>query len=127
MSTFKVGDLVRRKWGTGGNGFIAEGKEFIVYGLDPEGFIIDSYGKYHYAENLELVKNNKIMNTLEKFSLAFKKEPEKSYRKAGITNGDDLLTDEGTKVFLSYLLTKHPEFKTEVVDGILAEETKDCK
>lgn len=62
------------------------------------------------------------MSLLEKAALAFKKEPEKSFRKAGVTNGDDILTDEGTKVFLGFLLKKHgEEFKKEVVDPILKE------
>lgn len=69
------------------------------------------------------VINKKNMNITEKFLLAFKKEPEKSFRKAGITNGDDLLTDEGQQVFLSWLLQKHgSDFKSEVVDGLLESE-----
>ncbi len=76
---------------------------------------------------LELIKSQNIMSNLtEKFALAFKKEPEKSFRKAGITNGDDLLTEDGVKVFLGWLLQQNGEkFKTEVVDGILAEMEKE--
>ncbi len=71
------------------------------------------------------VKNNKNMNIKESFTLAFKKEPEKSFRKTGITNGDDFLTEDGMKIFLSWLLNKHGiEFKKEVVDGLLAEQEK---
>jgi hypothetical protein len=64
------------------------------------------------------------MNIKEKFVLALTKEPQKSFRKAGITNGDDILTDEGTKVFLSWLLHKKyaDEFKTEVVNELLKKE-----
>lgn len=70
--------------------------------------------------------NNIIMsNLVEKFALAVMTEPNKSLRKAGITNGDNLLTEEGQRVFLSWLLSKNAaEFKTEVVDPILAEEEK---
>jgi hypothetical protein len=58
-----------------------------------------------------------------KFLLAFKSEPDRSFRKAGITNGDDFLTDDGQKIFLSWLLKKHgDDFKTAVVDDLLAEE-----
>lgn len=65
--------------------------------------------------------NNNNMTTLkEKFTLAFKAEPEKSFRKAGITNGDDFLTADGQNIFLSWLLKKHgDDFKKEVVDGLL--------
>ncbi len=63
------------------------------------------------------------MDIKEKFQLAFKSEPEKSFRKAGVTNGDDYLTDDGQKIFLSWLLKKHgTEFKTEVVDELLKED-----
>ncbi len=75
--------------------------------------------------NKDLSKVNKDgqnMSIQEKFVLAFKSEPEKTFRKTGITNGDDLLTDEGQKVFLSWLLKKNQdEFKKEVADEILAD------
>lgn len=62
------------------------------------------------------------MNLAEKFVLALTPEPQKTFRKVGITNGDDLLTDEGQKVFLSWLLKKNQEeFKKEVADGLLAD------
>lgn len=68
---------------------------------------------------------NKSMNLKENFTLIFTPEPQKSFRKAGITNGDNLLTDDGQKIFLSWLLTKNQDaFKAEVVDGLLAEEEK---
>ena len=67
------------------------------------------------------------MTLKERFLLTFMKEPQKSFRKAGITNGDDLLTDEGSRVFISWLLhTKFSaEFKSEVVDEILKEQEKE--
>lgn len=77
---------------------------------------------YHVAEcELELIKDkDKNMNIKEKFTLAFKGEPEKSFRKTGITNGDDFLTDDGEKVFLGWLLKENGEkFKKDVVDGLL--------
>lgn len=62
----------------------------------------------------------------EKFLISLKSEPQKSFRKAGITNGDDMLTSEGRDIFLTWLLNKHGlEFKKDVVDGIL--ENKDSK
>ena len=59
------------------------------------------------------------------FLMNIKKEPQKSFRKAGITNGDDFLTSNGTEIFLVWLLEKHgAEFKKDVVDGILEDEEK---
>lgn len=67
--------------------------------------------------------NQPTMNIKEKFLLAFKSEPEKSFRKAGITNGDDFLTDDGQQIFLGWLLQKHgDEFKKEVVDDLLKDQ-----
>ena len=67
------------------------------------------------------------MNIKEKFALAFiKGEPEKSFRKTGITNGDDFLTEDGEKVFLGWLLKKHgEEFKKDVVDDLSIEVEKE--
>ena len=62
------------------------------------------------------------MSIIESFAQLVKSEPQKSFRKAGITNGDDLLTDEGVKVFLTWLLNKNAnEFKEEVVTPLLVE------
>lgn len=80
-------------------------------------------GNGAYIEGIRLVNNNKNMSSIkEKFTLAFKKEPEKTFRKAGITNGDDFLTEEGQSIFLAYLLKKFGEdFKKEVVDDLVGE------
>ena len=65
---------------------------------------------------------DKIMNLKEKFITAITPEPEKSFRKSGITDGDNLLTEDGEKVFLSWLLKKNAvDFKKEVVDDLLKE------
>lgn len=65
-------------------------------------------------------KNKPFMSSIkEQFVLAFKSEPEKSFRIKGITNGDDMLTSDGQQIFLSWLLKKNGEaFKAEVVDAI---------
>lgn len=66
--------------------------------------------------------NTKMSTLTEKFALALTSEPNKSFRKAGITNGDNILTDEGVKVFLTWLLKANQDaFKKEVVDDILKE------
>ena len=78
-------------------------------------------------DEIELINNNKTMeNVKEKFVALFIKEPEKTFRKAGITNGDSFLTEEGQSVFLGYLLNKYGvDFKAEVVDEIVKEEKGD--
>lgn len=81
-------------------------------------------------ENWELCESsnnkltNKIMDIKEKFILALTAEPKKSFRKAGITDGDDMLTSEGQSVFLNWLLHSvyAEQFKTEVVEGLLKED-----
>lgn len=127
---FKVGDKVRiiqENWsGPGGTrgmvGVISQRthgqKEFKVGEAE-------SYLGLYNSDELELISstNQTTMDIKEKFQLAFKSEPEKSFRKAGVTNGDDYLTDDGQKIFLSWLLKKHgTEFKTEVVDELLKED-----
>lgn len=59
----------------------------------------------------------------EKFALLFTKEPYKSFRKVGITNGDDVLTSQGANIFLTWMLNKHAdEFNTDVVAKLLKEQ-----
>ncbi len=127
--TLKIGDkvLLRREssyWGQSGG---TQGVITIVNGSgSSHPYLVkwDGGSTYGYRlEDLELV--NKPMNIKDSFTLAFKAEPEKSFRKAGITNGDDFLTTDGQVVFLSWLLKKHgEEFKKDVVDGILADLEK---
>lgn len=81
---------------------------------------------YGILDNNLISINN--MDIKEKFLTSIKKEPEKSFRKAGITNGDDMLTSDGQAVFLCWLLQKNgTEFKKDVVDDILKEEEKEKK
>jgi hypothetical protein len=131
---FKVGDRVRGQYGDK----IYEG---TIVKISYSGVIVDRDGWGRWSclvredgsvagadgmddgiHNLELISstNKSTMNIKEKFALAFKQEPEKSFRKAGITNGDDLLTEDGRQIFESWLLKKHGEdFKKEVVDDLL--------
>lgn len=119
----KVGDKVKFKNG-GDKAVIFEVR--MVYGglvyveceLGKRSYLVEEY-------NVEVISNNitNPMTNIEKFTLLFKSEPQKSFRKSGITDGDDLLTTEGTKIFLTWLLNKNQDaFKTEVVDGLLKEE-----
>lgn len=90
---------------------------------DIEGAMCGEHNTHWILNSRDYKKINKTsMNIKEKFKLAFMKEPEKSFRKTGITNGDDFLTEEGVQVFLGWLLKKHgDDFKKEVVDDLQKE------
>jgi len=116
-----------------GYGYIL--KKGLILNVEREesnGYWVKIYEVYFYipkdyAEVIdEKVDNNinKPMNLKEKFVLAITPEPQKSFRKAGITDGDDILTEEGTKIFLTWLLHHKfaEEFKKDVVEGILKEK-----
>lgn len=71
---------------------------------------------------------SKIMGIKETFLRGLMSEPQKTFRKAGITNGDNLLTQEGTEVFLNWLFQKNSDaFKTEVADVIVTEQQEEKK
>ena len=64
-----------------------------------------------------------MSQTTEKFALALKKEPQKTFRKLGLTNGDDVLTDDGVKIFLTWMLQKYEkEFYEMVAEPMLKEQ-----
>lgn len=89
-------------------------------------------GKFKYYELATRNPINKIagkiMNLRETFVRGLMSEPEKTFRKVGITNGDNLLTSEGTELFLNWLFQKNKtEFKTEVADPIVAEQKEEKK
>lgn len=98
--------------------------------VDKKGYI---YSWYIYMGNenayIKILNSKNTMSLTENFILALTKEPNKSFRKANVTNGDDLLTEEGQQVFLSWLLhSKYADdFKKEVVDDMLAEQEKEKK
>ena len=132
MVKFKIGDKVRRinscneGVNEGDIGFItslytSSGDDYCTLNIGNHGVNCG-----HSLKNIELIEtNNKITNMKEKFIQMFLKEPQKSFRKAGITNGDGLITEDGATLLLSWLLDKNADtFKIEVVDGLLAEETK---
>jgi hypothetical protein len=105
---FKIGDKVEVVYDDrGGTAYI--GKPGKIIGLNCS------------EEELKL----KNMNIKEQFTLSITPEPQKSFRKVGITNGDNILTDEGLRVFSSWLLNKHAEeFKKDVVDDMVKEMEK---
>jgi hypothetical protein len=77
----------------------------------------------YYQDEITMVSNMADHSLVQKMALVFKGEPEKSFIKAGVMNPDETLTEEGEKVFLAYLLKQNgADFKTKVVDPILAEK-----
>lgn len=134
MSKFKVGDIVKLKFGGReiGNAFFVEpmreylGQETIIVSVNKEGhYCVVSGNDWNWDEaHLEIIKSSKSnMNIINKFSQLFLKEPQKSFRKAGITDDTDMLTEDGQKVFLTWLLKQNEEkFNTEVVQPLLVED-----
>lgn len=85
--------------------------------------------KYSWCIYLDNAEINRIiyipttMSLVKKFSDLFIQEPQKTFRNAGVTDSSDMLTEDGQKIFLSWLLSKNQEaFKTEVVDKIVDKE-----
>jgi hypothetical protein len=63
------------------------------------------------------------MSIVEKFAELFTTEPQKSFKKAGITDAQGVLTDVGSKIYLTYLLNSDDGgFKTKIVDELLKKE-----
>lgn len=134
---FKVGDKLRVINGHCGSFHDSEADWIIITTVGNNYYNYDIYKDNQKInccygclkdENLELINNfTNNMNIKEKFVLALTSEPKKSFRKAGITNGDDLLTEEGQGVFLTWLLhSKYAdEFKTAVVDDLLKNADRD--
>src|SRR3990167_10070166 len=133
----KIGDRVKiigRKYSDSNN---YEGRECFIVRLYSERHQVNGWiGRlwelktvetgeqtFSFEVDLKVITKNNQMNLKDKFTLAFKGEPEKTFRKTGITNGDDFLTEDGQHVFLGWLLKKHgEEFKKDVVDDILKEQ-----
>lgn len=128
MQKFRKGDRVQRI--NDDNGVFKKGMYGTV--INPSGVDVKVDGTNGYVEsgndqdNLILINQSAPnMNLKEKFAIAFKGEPEKSFIKAGVMNVDESLTEDGQALFLAYLLQKEGNaFKTEIVDPILAEQDK---
>ncbi len=134
-SKFKIGDRVKITSCQTAHVMKYIGTEAVIYqrgdsNIDPFWRVrmCDGYEVDIYEIGLDLITNKKNNMTLkEKFVLAFLGEPEKSFRKTDITNGDGFLTTEGQAVFLAWLLKENgTKFKTDVVDGMLADLEKEC-
>lgn len=148
MSKFKVGDRVC--WNNDTEGILAEctNKEYAFlfehcaegYGSNWDEYLPKNHkhqatGRYWTIlegeiEKLRLVKENQltnktIMNLITTFKNMTRSEPNKTFVKAGVMNEDLTLTNEGNELFIQFMFDKHAdEFKTDVVDKILAEQEK---
>lgn len=135
---FKIGDIVECMESCSG---CIEGNKYVVrtdeHGTLSIGPQADEYAKGRIKSigsacqcphKWALInKSNTMSNIKEKFLLSLTPEPQKTFRKLEITNGDNLLTEEGTNIFLTWLLNKNQnEFKKEVCDPML-EEIKENK
>lgn len=91
----------------------------IEEGIDDGSCSCESYWKL-------ISSNNTIMSSVvEQFKVALLPEPEKTFRKLGITNGDNMLTEDGKTLFLNYLVNNMKEaFNKDVVSKLTAEEKK---
>lgn len=102
------------------------GNGYIYKKGNPRGISGSDHKDFTWSVDIKSVEiiNSKItnnMNLLEKFALMSKGEPEKSFIKAGVMEMNGKLTEDGKQLFFMFLLKKFgAEFKTEVVDGILA-------
>lgn len=101
---------------------------FSVKGLKGNGVSVGHIYTNCHADNIIIVRKNTMASKLiERAVLAVTPEPQRSLRRAGITNGDNILTDEGVKVFLSWLLSQNIDaFKKEVVDAIIEDMKDEC-
>lgn len=125
---FKIGDKVRVIEDSCGHRQDI-GKILTVRLVGIDNILVNEVSFFLMFSDVELLEPKKnIMSTIkEKFVLAFLGEPEKSFRRAEITNGDGFLTTEGQGVFLAWLLkTNGDAFKTAVVDDLL-KSLDDCK
>jgi hypothetical protein len=131
---FKVGDKVKIVSNSASHGFIlgsvriVDGVGGSCYHSTNESGYKDS-GCYFYAADAVLIsKKTTIMENLIK---AWKNlgvtEPNKSQRAVGITDENDVVTTDGAKLFLSYLMGKDDGTFDKDVTFPLAKELEEKK
>lgn len=136
MSKFKVGDRIKTTSNPMASAIYRNREATIIRdegtGYAPLRLRFDNGDECNWVYENDLVIIKKARNIMskitDKFTLTFKKEPEKTFLKAGIIDNTDLLTTDGQSIFLSWLLKKHgEEFKKDVVDDLLKDEEHDSK
>lgn len=131
---FKIGDKVRVKKDHSFYKSCSSAKtEYLIITLIEGGtFYWDSYEKNgekfdscygHNLSNKDLEYYKTMGSLKEKFIKIFTKEPYKTFREKGITNGDDLLTADGIEMYINWLFKRDADaFKTEVADNLQEEK-----
>lgn len=75
-----------------------------------------------------LTNDNKPMNLLQRIKNLALSEPQKSFKKYGITNEFGDLTSDGKEAFINWLFEQHQhEFKADVVNKLITEDEKENK
>lgn len=109
----------------------SRGASSVPAGYKPVG--LDRYWltedkSYYSAGSFRLVSRpTNVNNTMPKLSimqkaaLYFVSEPFKTFRKFALTDADNNLTADGTKLFLQFLLTREQEAFKTFVDALAAE------
>lgn len=84
----------------------------------------DGYEYRVKSSEIEIISSidKTITNMKEKFIQLFLSEPTKSLRKSGLINGDNIATDEGVKLYVSYLMTNDTKFNADVVQAMLKKD-----
>lgn len=99
---------------------------FVRYDNGGDGHSGGNHPASDYYKLIGSTSCKKEMNLLQKLSQSLMAEPEKSFRKLDITNGDNMLTCEGKDVFINWLFQKNKAaFNTEVVVDMIAELEKE--
>lgn len=132
MNVFEVGQRVKRVAG-GSCGNTNVGDVGVVKAANKMGYGIIRLDRgvetdEVWAGNYVLVENNNkitnlMQNLVQKYRLLTASEPEKSFIQAGVMNDKFELTADGKSLFETFMFEKYKnDFKTEVVEKILAEE-----
>ena len=149
MSNLKTGDkvvvkdFISGKYSKSGTYFNFSMPEYIGKTMTVNQVNVTDRGDVYLAEDrgswlwspewLEPVKSHFLTPTFmtslkEKFVLSLTPEPQKTFRKLGLTNGDNLLTDEGKAIYESWRFQKDQQaFYDEVAKAMLAEKEAEAK
>ena len=125
----KIGDRIKIVGENSNSHNYKKGIEYTVVEINSSSLVaIDDTGwrgNYLLFKNAELVNNTSSMSIINKFKLARKSEPEKSFIEKGLMTIDEKWTPDGKELFDLFLYDKNKaEFKKEVVDKLPKDEEK---
>lgn len=134
---FKLGDRVRiKKGGTTEASSLRAGYMGTITSFTKTTWASQSLGSGYYfldgvidvwEKDLELINETKtfMSNIAEKIKMMTMGEPMKTFVKAGIATVDGTFTPEGKQAFFDFLVSKFgDDFKTAIVDKLVAEDSK---